>query len=385
MKNKWQVVKLGSFLRQSYNSVEIDPNESYLLLGMSLEGRGLFVRENKLGSEIGAKWLNKVIPGEFIYSRLFAWKGAFDYVKSDFECSFVSDEYPTFSVDKTVIDVRFLYYYFKRAKIWKQVEEYCIGVTKASRNRFKEKYFLEFEINLPPLPEQQQIVSRIERINTKLGQIRKLRAEQEREIGQLLYSKYREVIKGAKWLPMSEVAPIHRRKVEIDPDKIYHEIGVRSFGRGLFEKASFKGIDLTWQQPYWMKEGDLLFSNIKAWEGAVGLIPKQYDCWVGSHRYITCLPNLKLIESEFLYYYFKTQEGVEKLKMASPGTADRNRTLNTKKLEKILIPVPDKSLQNEFLGLLNRVEEIKYQHNNTQLELNDLLPSLLNITFPKNF
>jgi len=94
---------------------------------------------------------------------------------------------------------------------------------------------------------------------------------------------------------------------------------------------------------------------------------------------------LKLIEPEFLYYYFKTQEGVEKLKMASPGTADRNRTLNTKKLEKILIPVPDKSLQNEFLGLLNRVEEIKYQHNNTQIELNDLLPSLLNITFPKNF
>jgi type I restriction enzyme S subunit len=93
------------------------------------------------------------------------------------------------------------------------------------------------------------------------------------------------------------------------------------------------------------------------------------------------LPNLELIEPEFLYYYFKTQEGVEQLFLASPGSADRNRTLNIKKLQSILIPVPNNKLQKQFLMLLNRVEEIKNQHNNTQIELNDLLPSLLYKTF----
>ena len=130
-----------------------------------------------------------------------------------------------------------------------------------------------------------------------------------------------------------------------------------------------------------MKEGDLLFSNIKAWEGAVGLIPKQYDGWVGSHRYITCLPNLKLINPEFLYYYFRTQEGVEKLSLASPGTVDRNRTLNTKMLHQILVPVPDITSQEEFVVVLHKVNAFKVQQSETEKELTELMPALLDKAF----
>jgi len=36
----------------------------------------LFVREEKKGIEISADKLNKIQEGDFIYSRLFAWKGA---------------------------------------------------------------------------------------------------------------------------------------------------------------------------------------------------------------------------------------------------------------------------------------------------------------------
>ena len=381
--NNWKTFLLGEFLERQYNTVKIDDFLKYKRITIKTKGLGIELRDEVEGLEIGTKNQFTVKSNQFLLSKIDAMNGAFGIVPDECNGGIITGNFWTYHINEEIVEREYL-----RLLCIKQVfTKFSNAASEGTTNRkyLREEKFLKLPIQLPSLPEQQQIVSRIEKIETKINQIRKLRAEQEREIGQLLYSKYREVINGARCLPMSEVAPIHRRKVEIDPDKIYHEIGVRSFGRGLFEKASFKGIDLTWQQPYWMKEGDLLFSNIKAWEGAVGLIPKQYDSWVGSHRYITCLPNLKLIEPEFLYYYFKTQEGVEKLKMASPGTADRNRTLNTLKLEKILIPVPDKSLQNEFLGLLNRVEEIKYQHNNTQIELNDLLPSLLNITFPKNF
>lgn len=101
MKHSWEKTKIGNFVHRSGNSVALVPTETYSLLGMSLEGRGLFVREQKKGAEIGSKSLNKVVAGEFIYSRLFAWKGAFDFVKENFEGCFVSDEYPTFIVDET--------------------------------------------------------------------------------------------------------------------------------------------------------------------------------------------------------------------------------------------------------------------------------------------
>lgn len=100
MKYNWETKRIGEFVKKSENSVALIPTETYSLLGMSLEGRGLFIRELKRGAEIGSKTLNKVVSGEFIYSRLFAWKGAFDFVKNDFEGCYVSDEYPSFLVDE---------------------------------------------------------------------------------------------------------------------------------------------------------------------------------------------------------------------------------------------------------------------------------------------
>jgi type I restriction enzyme, S subunit len=381
MSHNWEHKIIGEFVQQSNNAIALQPEENYTLLGMSLEGRGLFIREQKMGAEISSKSLNKIKSGQFIYSRLFAWKGAFDFVKEEFEGYFVSDEYPTFFVNPETADAKFIHYYFNQSKVWKEVEQYCIGVTKASRNRFKEKFFLNFPISIPPLSEQQRIVSKIEGIKTKLNRIKELRAEQTKDINNLLFSKYTDLIKSADWLPMKEVAPIYRRQVDINPEETYFEIGVRSFGRGLFEKPSFKGSDLTWQKPFWMREGDLLFSNIKAWEGAVGLIPKKYDGWVGSHRYITCLPSLEIINPEFLHYYFRTFEGVEKLSSASPGTVDRNRTLNNKLLQQISIPVPSIELQKEFVELLEKTNAIKEYHKQTEQELTELMPSLLDKAF----
>lgn len=68
MMKDWKKVKLGEVLKSTNNSIEIKPFEKYKLLGLSLEGRGLFVREEKLGSEISSKFTNKVVSNQFIYS-----------------------------------------------------------------------------------------------------------------------------------------------------------------------------------------------------------------------------------------------------------------------------------------------------------------------------
>jgi type I restriction enzyme S subunit len=58
---------------------------------------------------------------------------------------------------------------------------------------------------------------------------------------------------------------------------MFPEIGVQSFGRGLFEKLSCKGAELTWRKIFPMKENDLSFGDSNGWEGAVGLISEKYD------------------------------------------------------------------------------------------------------------
>lgn len=381
MKHNWERKRIGDFVYQSENSVALIPTTSYSILGMSLEGRGLFVREQKLGAEIGSKSLNKLVAGEFIYSRLFAWKGAFDYVKDDFEGCYVSDEYPSFLVNEKKADVKFLHYYFNQTKVWKEVEQYCIGVTKASRNRFKEKFFLNFEMNLPSLKEQRQIVSKVESIKQHITQIKKIRAAQTKDINNLLFSKYTDMVEDAHWLPMKEVAPIVRRGVNLNDEELYPELGIRCFGKGTFHKPALTGLEIATKKIFQIKKGDLVFSNVFAWEGGIAVAKEEDNDRYGSHRFISCVVDKEKALEEFLCFHFLSPKGLVDINACSPGGAGRNKTLGLDKLMKIKIPVPDINLQEEFVELLNKVNTIKELHNNTEKELAELLPALLDKAF----
>lgn len=377
----WTPTKISDFVTPSENNEVLNPDKVYPILGMSLEGRGLFLREKKAGLDIGSKTLNRVIPGEFIYSRLFAWKGAFDFVKDEFRDCYVSDEYPTFIVDETKADVRFLNYYFNQSKIWKIVESYCIGVTKASRNRFKEQYFLNMTVPLPSYSEQVRIVSKIETARRNFEQIERLRDEQNKDIKNLLYSKYSEIIEGADWYPMRIVAPIVRRDVVIDENALYPEVGIRSFGKGTFHKPALTGLEVGTKTLYQVKSGDLLFSNVFAWEGAIAVVKDEDDNRYGSHRFISCEVDKNQAIAEFLCYHFLTPKGLEDINHASPGGAGRNKTLGLEKLMRINVPVPSLQLQKEFVELFHKIETLREHHKQTEKELDKLMPSLLDKAF----
>ena len=164
----------------------------------------------------------------------------------------------------------------------------------------------------------------------------------ERDANAMLSNAFRQIIDGAPYRPMAEVAPLVRRPVEIEPDQSYPELGVRSFGRGTFHKPALDGSKLTWQKLFLIQEGDLVFSNIKAWEGAFAVAKPEDHNRVGSHRYLTCVPVENVVTANFVWFYLQSPEGLEKVAAASPGSADRNRTFRPKGLgcNKGSCPVP---------------------------------------------
>lgn len=175
---KLSEIKIGNVIKRIDRKETILPNEEYNLLGVSLAGRGPFLRETKMGIEIGATSLNKVLKNDFIYSRLFAWKGAFGVIPDDLSGGYVSNEFPIYSVDESIILTDYLNLYFNRPYVWGEVEKYCKGTTKASRNRFKEKYLLAMKIRIPSIEIQKDIlrirqksIEQIENINILLSNV----------------------------------------------------------------------------------------------------------------------------------------------------------------------------------------------------------------------
>src|SRR5690348_15994480 len=92
----WPAVALGEVLEQVSRVEPVQPDKEYRLLGVRLDGNGPFIRETKTGAHVAAFGLYRVAAGDFIYSRLFAWRGAFGTIDETLDGCYVSGEFPTF-------------------------------------------------------------------------------------------------------------------------------------------------------------------------------------------------------------------------------------------------------------------------------------------------
>ncbi|WP_335921793.1 restriction endonuclease subunit S [Shewanella chilikensis] len=372
---------IGDFALQIDRYEPVESGQVYRMLGMRSKIGGPFIRETKSGSEISAAKLNKVKAGDFIYSRLFAWQGSFGLVPEVMDGCYVSNEFPLYELDTSKVIPEYLVYWFGLPHVQKMVEADCSGSTPGTRNRFKEIFFERLDIELPSIEQQKSIVKSIQLLEQKRSAVIDSRSTVLADAQAMLSSAFHKIIEGAVYKPMSKVAPLERRKVEIDVNAEYPELGVRCFGNGTFHKPILDGMDVGTKKLYQMVPGDLVFSNVFAWEGAIAVVKKEDEGRVGSHRFITCLPKSGVVTADFLCFYFLTTEGLEKIQAASPGGTGRNRTLGLKKLENIEVPVPDYDKQLWFNQLQSYVEKIKQAQSENEIELEALMPSILDKAF----
>ena len=231
----------------------------------------------------------------------------------------------------------------------------------AGQQRVPVDFFREAEIHVPALAEQRRIVARIEKLTNRAMEALKTAVEREAKLDSLLHALYSRMIEGAEWMPLEEVASLVRRAIKTKPDEKYEEMGIRSFGKGTFKKPVLTGEQVGNKRIYRIHEGDLVFSNVFAWEKAIAVTRKSDHGRVGSHRFITYAPHEGKATSEFLCYHFLSEQGIEAIRSASPGSAGRNRTLGLKKLEKIMVPVPSFDEQKRFAEIAQRRQLIQQE------------------------
>lgn len=272
---------------------------------------------------------------------------------------------------------RYAYYYLSACK-----DTVLIPLMQGTANMsMKVADIVGVEIPLPPLTKQQALVACLDALAEKTRQVGSHLDAVERDAEHLLALRCRDAIASAPLRPMAEVAPSIRRPVEIDIDTRYREVGARSFGKGLFIKPDFDGAEATWQKPVWINSGDLVLSNIKAWEGAIAIANEEHQGCIASHRYITCAPDPERATVGFLAHYLLSEDGLEKVGLASPGTADRNRTLSLGNLGKIEVPTPPLATQKAFDRLQAEIAALKAKHTAIREANAALLPATLERVF----
>lgn len=155
---------------------------------------------------------------------------------------------------------------------------------------------------------------------------------------------------------VGDVLGLQRRAVEVKIDEEYREIGIRSFGRGIFHKEPVPGASLGDKRVFRIEPGDLVISNVFAWEGAIALASQAEAGRIGSHRFMSFVPTDHRLDVSWATWFFRSEPGLALIGNASPGSAGRNRTLAIDRFERLEIALPRVDEQRRLAHRLDEVE-----------------------------
>ena len=154
---------------------------------------------------------------------------------------------------------------------------------------------------------------------------------------------------------VGDVLRLERVLIDPDPAVEYVSIGIRSFGKGIFHYDPKPGDQLGSLRFFEVQANRLVLSNIKGWEGAIAVSSDTDAGCISSNRFLSYAPIGDQIYTRWALWYFLSDPGLELIQRASPGSADRNRTLAIDRFEDLEIPLPPIDDQRRVADRLDRL------------------------------
>ena len=148
------------------------------------------------------------------------------------------------------------------------------------------------------------------------------------------------------------------KPVEIKPNELYTQIGIRSHGKGLFYKEPVTGAALGNKSVFWIEPDCFIVNIVFAWEQAIGKTTQSEVGMIGSHRFPMYRPVNDRVDIDYLISYFLTKRGTDILEAASPGGAGRNKTLGQDRFLKSKIVLPPIEEQQKIAAILTTQDKV---------------------------
>lgn len=169
----WHTTTIGAVMALDVDTVDVEAEKSYEIVGVLNRGRGLLHRGPLLGASTAYKTLNRIAPNQVVYSRLKAFEGAITVAPPGLGPAYASQEFPTFTCGPSILSNYFALL-TTTTRLWSALQGLSTGMG-GRRERVKPRDFLGIEITLPPLDVQRRIVDVMASVD---AQIEALLAEQ---------------------------------------------------------------------------------------------------------------------------------------------------------------------------------------------------------------
>lgn len=354
--------RLDEFLKESTIKVEIDNAQEYKCGGVRLNGRGVFVREIKLGADIQKQWvMHKVEKDNVVYSTLFADKGAFAIATEDDEELVFSEKFVCFKITDDSVLPEYLHVIFQTDYLSSQCNKFKTGMAAFSLSHSSKKKVLKLTVPIPSKEVQRQIVDEYELFERKRIA---LDDEAERIGGETkaLISKYvAEKITGISRCPLSNLGAYLNRPIEVVPGQSYNQITVKLYGNGVVLRKAEDGGNIKSKQ-FVVRTNDLVYSKIDVKSGAIGFVPEELNGSIVTADFpVVYAPDLTEVDRKFLMIYFSSEVFFEAMQDKSKGTTNRVRAKKSAFLENTVpwgTADERKRIVDEYETLCSNIEKI---------------------------
>lgn len=303
--SKWPRVALGEICSPADRFEAPQAGKPYRQIGVRLWGEGAYEREPIDGSETKYANFNRIESDDLIVNKIWARNGSVGVATPELSGGYVSTEFPTFSLNRERILPGWMRLITKSREFWRACDEKAQGTS--GKNRIKPSQFLSIKVPLPPLPEQQALVVRLDALADKTRQLTAHLDATDTAADALLRSYlFGETARAYPRRKMSELVQLRAPDIAVDRMARYQFAGVYSFGRGVFASANKAGSDFAYDRLSTVHAGDFIYPKLMAWEGALGVVPPDCDGMVVSPEFPVFTVNTNNILPEVLDLYFLT-------------------------------------------------------------------------------
>lgn len=374
------LVPLGDVLTDQREEVVLQPGETYRTAGIYSFGRGIFERTRILGADTSYQSLFRLRENQFVLSRLNGWEGAVDVVASDVDGCLVSNEFPSFAIDSDRADPGYLRWIARWPRFWEQL---IPRGSMVRRKRVQTAQLFEVRIPLPPIDEQRRVASRLDRVAKAVERIGILESQADTlaAAARVSLTSPSTVMVGWHSVTLGDVVELHCDQVDVEADRMYPAAGVYSFGRGLFYRTDLEGSKTSYSRLHQIRAGQLVMSRLKAWEGALAIVPREFDGYFLSPEFPTFTIDTDRLEPGFLDAFIGSSRFWARLKGASKGIGARKERVHAQRLLEQTIEIPPLETQRRIARSLNQLGLAGGMRTVSRRQIASLVPATLNATF----
>ena len=379
---KWPLVPLGEIIVYRKEFIQINDLETYKRCRVQLHAQGIILRDAVTGAEIKTKKQQVCKAGDFLVAEIDAKVGGFGIVPDALEGAIVSSHYFLFGINKDKLERNFLDFFIRTPFFRNQVE--AQGSTNYAAIRPQD--VLEYQIPLPPLPEQQRIVARIEELTAKVEEAKGLRQKAVEEAEALIRAANDKVFDNLScdFYPLSELTSEGGKQINTSDPNFYQCVylsleDIESHTGKIKKMKTVSDSNVTGSAVTFEK-GVILFSKLRPYLNKVVVSPCK-GC--ATTELVVFAPQNEKITPDYLCAYLRTPNIASEINVSSSGT--KMPRANMKLVRNTLVPLPTIPEQHRIVSYLDnlqlKVDELKKLQAETQKELNALMPSILDKAF----